>query len=135
MPVLKREDLTGNATWALDVSVSARADPALRQGCCLCGEDEGEPVAVGEDFDDRGPRGDSFIVLHCVACGVAYLGRQSSDYVRATHDALRTDALAALRHRGTRKLLRRALRRGSLPERVLVVGDDAAASIGRDAAI
>jgi hypothetical protein len=128
MSILKDEDLIVNSPWALGVPAPARVLPALQQGCCLCGEDEGEPVAVGEDFDDHGPRGDSFIVLHCTACGVAYLGRRSSDDVRAPSDALRTDARDVLRHRGTRKLLRRELRRDSLPERVLVVGDAAAAS-------
>jgi hypothetical protein len=128
MPILKREELIENATWAVDVPLSAAALPARRQGCCLCGEDEGEPVAVGEDFDDRGPRGDSFIVLHCVACGVAYLGSQSSAHLRAANDDQRTNAIALLRHRGARKVVRRELRRHSLPERVLVVGDDAAAS-------
>ena len=128
MSILKGDDLIVSSSWALGVPAPERVLPALQQGCCLCGEDEGEPVAVGEDFDDRGPRGDSFIVLHCVACGVAYLGRRSSDDARAASDAPRTDALEMLRHHGARKLLRRELRRGSAPERVLVVGDAAAAS-------
>lgn len=128
MPILKGEGLIENTAWELEVPVLERAYPALPQACCLCGEDEGEPVAVGEDFDYRGQHGDSFIVLHCRACGVAYLGRQSSDRVRAVNDDARTDAVAVLRHRGARKLLRRELRRGFLPARVLVVGDVAAAN-------
>jgi len=127
MSILKDEDLIENSPWALDVPAPERDLLALQQGCCLCGEDEGEPVAVGEDFDDPGPHGDSFIVLHCTACGVAYLGRRSADHARAASDTPRTHAVDVLRHRGARKLLLRELRRGSLPERVLVVGDAAAA--------
>ena len=128
MPILKREELIEDAAWVLDVPVPERSHPALRQACCLCGEDEGEPVAVGEDFDDRERRGDSFLVLHCGACGVAYLGRQSSDHVGAANEGTHTDAAAVLRHRGTRALLERALQGRSVPARVLVIGDVAAAS-------
>jgi Methyltransferase domain len=40
--------------------------------CALCGLDEGEPVAVGNDFDHR-VTADSFLVLACPACGLLYL--------------------------------------------------------------
>ena len=86
MPILKREELIEDAAWTLDVPAPERSHPALRQACCLCGEDEGEPVAVGEDFDDRERRGDSFLVLQCRACGVAYLGRPSSGHVGAANE-------------------------------------------------
>ena len=133
MPIVKREDLLEDAAWALDVPVPERSHSALRQACCLCGEDEGEPVAVGEDFDDRERRGDSFLVLHCRACGVGYLGRPSSGPVGAANDGAHTegahtDAGTVLRHRRVRRLLGRELQRGSVPARVLVIGDAAAAS-------
>ena len=138
MPIVKREDLLEDAAWALDVPVPERSHSALRQACCLCGEDEGEPVAVGEDFDDRERRGDSFLVLHCRACGVGYLGRPSSGHVGAANDGAHTegahtegahtDAGTVLRHRRVRRLLGRELQRGSVPARVLVIGDAAAAS-------
>jgi SAM-dependent methyltransferase len=40
--------------------------------CPLCGADEGEPVAVGNDFA-HGTTGDSFLVLSCHGCGLLYL--------------------------------------------------------------
>ena len=128
MPILKREELIEDAAWTLDVPAPERSHPALRQACCLCGEDEGEPVAVGENFDDRERRGDSFLVLHCRACGVAYLGRPSSGHVGAANEGAHTNAGALLRHRRTRTLLGRELQGRSVPARVLVIGDAAAAS-------
>jgi SAM-dependent methyltransferase len=41
-------------------------------GCPLCGEDRGEPVAVGQDFAYRVAQ-DSFLVLSCSGCGLLYL--------------------------------------------------------------
>src|SRR5687767_8526173 len=40
--------------------------------CCLCGVEEGAPVAVGEDFEYR-TSGDSFIAMRCAHCGLVYL--------------------------------------------------------------
>jgi hypothetical protein len=40
--------------------------------CPLCGGDEGEPVAVGQDFAHSVAQ-DSFLVLSCGACGLLYL--------------------------------------------------------------
>jgi SAM-dependent methyltransferase len=40
--------------------------------CPLCGKDEGEPLAVGNDFA-HGITPDSFLVLSCPACGLVYL--------------------------------------------------------------
>jgi len=42
------------------------------QPCCLCGEEDGAPVAVGEDFEYRTSR-DSFIAMRCCSCGLVYL--------------------------------------------------------------
>jgi 2-polyprenyl-3-methyl-5-hydroxy-6-metoxy-1,4-benzoquinol methylase len=41
-------------------------------GCCICEDDDGEPVAVGEDFE-YGTSPDSFIVMRCRGCGLFYL--------------------------------------------------------------
>jgi SAM-dependent methyltransferase len=40
--------------------------------CPLCGRDEGEPVAVGNDFGHRTTL-NSFLVLSCPGCGLLYL--------------------------------------------------------------
>ncbi|MCC6493634.1 MAG: class I SAM-dependent methyltransferase [Pirellulales bacterium] len=49
--------------------------PSLRlvhQRCCLCGVEDAEPVAVGEDFEYRTSR-DSFVAMRCRRCGLIYL--------------------------------------------------------------
>jgi SAM-dependent methyltransferase len=49
--------------------------PPLRlvhQPCCLCGVENGEPIAVGEDFEYRASR-DHFIAMRCRRCGLVYL--------------------------------------------------------------
>jgi SAM-dependent methyltransferase len=51
------------------VMSSLRLVPAR---CPLCGRDEGEPVAVGSDFEHH-TSPDSFLLLACPACGVLYL--------------------------------------------------------------
>ncbi len=40
--------------------------------CALCGADDGEPVAVGEDFEYR-TSADSFLAVRCRRCGLLYL--------------------------------------------------------------
>ncbi len=54
-------------------------DPHPRAGldlepvtCALCGADDGEPVAVGEDFEYR-TSADSFLAVRCRQCGLLYL--------------------------------------------------------------
>jgi len=41
-------------------------------GCCLCGEADGEPLGVGEDFEYR-TSPDTFLTLRCRACDLVYL--------------------------------------------------------------
>jgi SAM-dependent methyltransferase len=40
--------------------------------CCICGDEEADPVAVGQDFD-RETGGDSFLARRCRGCGLVYL--------------------------------------------------------------
>jgi SAM-dependent methyltransferase len=40
--------------------------------CCICGTDQGEPVAVGEDFEYR-TSPDTFLAMRCRQCGLVYL--------------------------------------------------------------
>jgi SAM-dependent methyltransferase len=40
--------------------------------CCLCGVEDVEPVAVGEDFEYRTCR-DSFLMVKCLRCGLHFL--------------------------------------------------------------
>ena len=42
------------------------------QPCCLCGDEDAAPVAVGEDFEYR-TSGDSFVAMRCNGCGLVYL--------------------------------------------------------------
>jgi len=42
------------------------------QPCCLCGIEDGEPVAVGEDFEYRTSR-DAFVAMRCGRCELVYL--------------------------------------------------------------
>lgn len=40
--------------------------------CCVCADDDAEPIAVGEDFEYRTSR-DSFLAMRCRGCGLFYL--------------------------------------------------------------
>lgn len=40
--------------------------------CCLCGVDDADPIAVGEDFEYR-TSPDSFLAVRCRRCGLVYL--------------------------------------------------------------
>jgi SAM-dependent methyltransferase len=40
--------------------------------CCICNDDDGQPVAVGEDFEYH-TSPDSFLVMQCRGCGLFYL--------------------------------------------------------------
>jgi hypothetical protein len=55
--------------------------------CCLCDNGDIEPLAVGEDFEDRTAR-DSFLVVRCRQCGMVYLDPVPSP---EGHDRLGTD--------------------------------------------
>ncbi len=41
--------------------------------CCLCGTNDGTPVAVGEDFEYRTTADQSFMAVRCQSCGLVYL--------------------------------------------------------------
>jgi SAM-dependent methyltransferase len=40
--------------------------------CCVCGEDDAEPIGVGEDFEYDTSR-DTFLAVRCRLCGLVYL--------------------------------------------------------------
>ncbi len=40
--------------------------------CCVCGSDDAEPLAVGEDFEYR-TSPDTFLAVQCRCCGLVYL--------------------------------------------------------------
>jgi len=44
----------------------------VRVPCCLCGREESDPVAVGEDFEYR-TSPDSFLAVRCRQCGLIYM--------------------------------------------------------------
>jgi SAM-dependent methyltransferase len=46
--------------------------------CCLCGMEDGDPIAVGEDFEYRTSR-DTFLFMRCRGCGLAYLNPRPAD--------------------------------------------------------
>jgi SAM-dependent methyltransferase len=56
-----------------------RPPPRLVSGrCCLCEDDDAEPVAVGEDFD-TGASAETFLVMRCNGCGLVYLALHPAD--------------------------------------------------------
>lgn len=40
--------------------------------CCICRDDDAEPIAVGEDFEYR-TSSDNFLAMRCRSCGLVYL--------------------------------------------------------------
>jgi SAM-dependent methyltransferase len=46
--------------------------------CCLCGADDAEPIAIGEDFEYRSSP-DTFLAYQCHACGLVYLHPRPSE--------------------------------------------------------
>ena len=87
---------------ALAESPAATPAPGLQLvliDCPLCGEGEGEPVAVGKDFA-HGVTQDSFLVLACGSCGLLYLNPRPgpeerrrlypAEYFRGEESASRT---------------------------------------------
>ncbi|MBX9787391.1 MAG: class I SAM-dependent methyltransferase [Pirellulales bacterium] len=45
--------------------------------CCICDRDDGEPEAVGEDFEYR-TSDDTFLAFRCPTCGLVYLNPRPS---------------------------------------------------------
>ena len=56
----------------IGTTAQALALPLEPTPCPLCGQDDGEPVAVGSDFT-LATSPDSFLALSCRACGLVYL--------------------------------------------------------------
>ena len=55
--------------------------------CCLCGQSDAVPVAVGEDFEYHTSR-ESFLALSCRRCGVVYLSpRPTADSLPCIYPA------------------------------------------------
>ena len=52
-----------------EAGVGLDLEPAL---CCLCGVEDVDPVAVGEDFEYRTST-DSFLAVRCRRCQMVYL--------------------------------------------------------------
>ena len=50
-------------------SAGLRLEPSV---CCICGLEDAEPIAVGEDFEYR-TCPDSFLAVRCRQCGLVYL--------------------------------------------------------------
>ena len=80
---LSREPPVSIAVNPLTVSQPTEAPPAPAPeqthplalepaSCCLCGNGDVEPLAVGEDFEDATTR-DSFLIVRCRQCGMVYL--------------------------------------------------------------
>jgi SAM-dependent methyltransferase len=45
--------------------------------CCICTDDNAEPLAVGEDFEYR-TSPDTFLAVRCLGCGLVYLNPRPS---------------------------------------------------------
>lgn len=61
-----------------EVQARQRSDRSLAMvdaRCAVCGADDSEPVAVGEDFEYR-TSPDSFLAVRCRTCGLVYLERR-----------------------------------------------------------
>lgn len=108
------------------------------RSCALCGADEGEPVAVGEDFE-RHSSPDSFLALRCARCGLVYLSPAPAPHQTSP---MQPNGLAHHRlYRARIRTLSASIARSgrSLPKeaRILLLGPDAAAvarALGRGSA-
>lgn len=49
----------------------------VRVGCCICDDDDAEPVGVGDDFEYH-TSPDSFVAMRCRGCGLVYLNPRPS---------------------------------------------------------
>jgi len=56
------------------VETAAASEPLelVEAACCICGTDDAQPLAVGEDFEYR-TSPDSFRAVRCNGCGLIYL--------------------------------------------------------------
>ena len=63
------------AEWPIGAPTTSTGSARLRletRGCCICGHQRAEPVAVGEDFEYRSSP-DTFLAVRCSECGLVYL--------------------------------------------------------------
>ena len=81
--------------------------PLAPASCGLCGGDEAEPVAVGEDFRRRSGR-DAFLAVRCIACGLVYL---TPSPPTSTSGALPPDAASGPLGRPARRAVRQVFAR------------------------
>jgi SAM-dependent methyltransferase len=120
--------MSGGTAMEAPPEVTPRAGLELvHTGCPLCGSDEAEPVAVGNDLACR-VTGDSFLMLSCAACGLLYLDPRPAIEERARLYPPSYFALSERSHRSghsvTKAVTRDALRRsasGPAPARILEV--------------
>ncbi|RIK70997.1 MAG: class I SAM-dependent methyltransferase [Planctomycetota bacterium] len=71
-------DLSSSAATSTSSAAPLRL---VHQPCCLCGIENAEPVAVGEDFEYR-TSPDSFVAMRCRSCGLIYLNpRPAADSI------------------------------------------------------
>jgi hypothetical protein len=127
---LSREPTVSVAVNPLTVSPPTEAQPAPAPeqtrrlalepaSCCLCGNGEVEPLAVGEDFEDATTR-DSFLVVRCRQCGMVYLDPVPSpeEHDRLDADVPRTAPLRVIPRAGTRSVEIRGSLEGVAPPAV-----------------
>jgi hypothetical protein len=97
--------------------------------CGVCGSDEAEPVAVGEDFRTAGAR-DTYLAVRCSACGLIYLTPVPAILAAASTPASGAEALSGPLGTSSRRRVRRAIVRwiGGFPAgaRLLMVESHAA---------
>jgi 2-polyprenyl-3-methyl-5-hydroxy-6-metoxy-1,4-benzoquinol methylase len=77
---LQNNTSSTNFTTAAAVIVNQRNLPLKLTfaRCCLCGIDDSQPVAVGEDFEYR-TSPDEFLAVQCRNCGLVYLNPRPAD--------------------------------------------------------
>jgi len=97
--------------------------------CGLCGSDEAEPVAVGEDFRTAGSR-DTYLAVRCSACGLLYLTPVPATPPAAPTPSPGAEALSGPLGTSSRRRVWRAIDRwmGGFPAdaRLLMVGSSPA---------
>lgn len=78
--------------------------------CGLCGDDEAEPVAVGEDFNGGTGR-DTYLAVRCSSCGLIYLTPAPSAAAAGGIRPAASDPVAGPLGRLTRRVVARRIER------------------------
>jgi SAM-dependent methyltransferase len=88
--------------------------------CGVCGSDDPEPVAVGEDFEYR-TSDDTFLMVRCRSCGLFYLNPRPAEHEaeRIYPASCRAGEALSARHRWEARRLLRSCR--SLPARARIL--------------